>query len=282
MVDSINRNRVSGDVQYQVDLNRKIADLNESIATGNRLSRPSDDSTAWLEITNIDKHLTDDAAWDRNIDRAKNIAGQAESSVDAIVNGLIRMRELMVSASNGTFAPEDRNVMALEVEGFGEEFAALLVQKDGYGGDLFSAGDAVKIPIDIDNSIVASPSKADLADNIAIGGGATASLSDIVTNAANAMRSSNGADRQTQLDALENAVTYMADQLAQMGVTGNRLETAQDRLAQKDISYQERRSELGETKIEEAITSMQSLMINLEAARSVYGRVNQSSLLDYL
>ncbi|AOF99912.1 MAG: flagellin [Blastomonas fulva] len=282
MVQSVNRYRAPEAVAQQIQLSQLIAKQQALVGGESRVARPSDDPKAWLEVANISQFQTNEAAWTNNLGRAETRASQAEASLNTIVSGLIRTRELLLQANSGTISPTDPESLALEVDGLASDFGDALNQRDNYGGQLFGSGPPIRVPISDGRTTVASPNLDTVREGIPVGGGATASLDEIMAATADSIRNGDGADRAAQLNALDGALNRMTQLLTQQGVVRTTLESTRDQLEQSKLSLAGRRSELSDANVTEALTRLQSLMTNLQATQAVYGQISQQNLFDYL
>lgn len=282
MVQSINRYRAPEAVSQQVLLSRLIADQQALVGGESRIANPSNDPKGWLESATIARFQSDEAAWTNNLGRAETRASQAEASLNTIANGLIRARELLLQGNSGTISPVDPETLALEIEGLALDFADTLSQKDNYGGQLFGSGPPIRMPIGDGRTTVASPNLETVRENIPIGGGATATLEEIMAATAESIRNGTGADRAAQLTALDGALIRVTQLLTQQGVVGTTLESTREQLEQSRLSLAARKSEVTDANVTEALTRLQSLMTNLQATQAVYAKISQQTLLDYL
>lgn len=286
MVQSVNRYRAPQDVTRQVRLSQQIADQQALVGGESRISRPSNDPKAWLEASNISRFQSDESAWVNNLGRADTRANQAEASLNTIVSGLIRTRELLLLANTGTISPTDPEVLALEVEGINSDFNDALGQRDNFGGQLFGNGPVIRIPMGDARFVVSAPNLDEVQANIDIGGGATANLGQIMTDTAAAIRNSDPttgpAERGAQIAALDGAIDRMTQLLTRQGVVKNSIESAREELKQSNLALASRKSELVDANVAEALTRLQTLLTNLQATQAVYAKISQQSLLDYL
>lgn len=286
MVQSVNRYRAPQDVTRQVRLSQQIADQQALVGGESRIARPSNDPKAWLEASNISRFQGDEAAWVNNLGRADTRANQAEASLNTIVSGLIRTRELLLLANTGTISPTDPEVLALEVEGINSDFNDALGQRDNFGGQLFGAGPAIRIPMGDARFVVAAPNLDEVQADIDIGGGATSSLGQIMADTAAAIRDADPttgpATRGAQIAALDGAIDRMTQLLTRQGVVKGSIEFAREELKQSNLALASRRSELVDANVAEALTRLQTLLTNLQATQAVYAKISQQSLLDYL
>lgn len=282
MVQSVNRHRAPADVSQQVRLSKLIADQQALVSGRSRVATPSDDSKAWLEAANISRFQSDEAAWVNNLSRADTRASQAEASLNTIVNGLIRSRELLLQANTGTISPTDPAVLAIEVEGIATDFLDAMGQRDNFGGQLFSTGQRIRMPIGDARYVDAAPNLEEVRDDIEIGGGLTANLPDIMAATAASIRTGTPADRATQLTALDGAIDRMTQLLTRQGVVKGSITSAREELTQSKLALADRKSQLIDADVTEAITRLQTLLTNLQATQAVYAQISQQSLIDYL
>lgn len=281
-MESINRSRPADAIQKQSQLADLIARRQESIATGISFNRPSEAPSSWLEISSISRQSTIEDSWSSNIGRARILAQQAESTIDTMSNGTARIRELMVLANNETLAPQDREVIILELESFREQFNQLTQVKDNYGGRLFHTGDPIQMRIDANVLVTPTPTLQEVAENVDIGAGATESLDTILTNMIDAVRSGTPIERGEQLDRAKSMTDHFATLLGGQGVLVNRLDEQDLRLQESRLNTTERRSTLENTDIAEAISQFQSLLVNLEAAQRLYAQTANNSLIQLI
>ncbi len=281
-MESINRTRPADAIQRQNQLSELIARKQESIATGISFNRPSEAPSSWLEISSISRQSTIEDSWSNNIGRARILAQQAESTIDTMSNGSTRIRELMVLANNETLAPQDREVIALELASFQEQFNQLTQVKDNYGGQLFHSGDPIQMRIDTNVLVTPTPTVQAVAQDIDIGGGATEDLDQILTDMIAAVRTGTQAERAEQLDRAKSLTDHFSSLLGVQGVLVNRLDEQELRLQESKLNTTERRSALENTDIGEAISQFQSLLVNLEAAQRLYAQTANTSLIQLI
>jgi len=282
MVQSINRYRAPDAVGQQTNLNRLIAQQQALVAGESRVENPSDDPQAWLEIANISRFQSDEAAWTSNIGRAETRASQAEASLQAIANGLIRARELLIQANSGITAASDREALALEIDGIRADFTSALNQRDNFGGPLFGSSPPIRVPISDGRTVVASPNAQTVQDGIPIGGGASATLDQIMIATVDSIRTGGPAERAEQLTALDGALDRITALLTRQGVARSTLASTREQLGESRLALATRKSELSDADVTEAITRLQTLLTNLQATQAVYSRIAQQSLFDYL
>ncbi len=280
-MESINRNRPNDGIQIQAELAALISRTQETIASGKSFSRPSEAPASWLEISSLGRKAAIEDSWLNNIGRARILAQQAESSIDAIANGVTRARELVILANNETVSPQDRAVIAIELQGLRDQFNQLTQAQDSYGGKLFHAGDPIQMRIDTDVLVTPAPNLQTVAQSISLAGG-TGDLDTIMADMIIAVRSGTPADRALQLERTESMTNHFSNLIANQGVLVNRLDQQEDRLQRSQLASTERQSTLENTDIGEAVTRFQSLLVNLEAAQRLYAKSASTSLIQLI
>lgn len=281
MIQSINRNRPPDAVQSQLDLSKAIADQQEAISSTKRLIRPSDDPQGWLEISLIARQQSDEQASTANIGRAETRAVQAEASMTALSSGLIRAKELIVLANNDAVNGQNREGIAIELEGILANFRDILGQDDPFGGKLFPAV-PLEVAIGGTRNVIASPTMARLAQGIDDGSGGIVTLESVMETTIEAVRNGGNADREASLLPLDKALDRMTAMLTEQGVARGRLESARDQFIESRVVLAERRRDIEDVNVSEAITRLQALDVSLQAAQAVYAKINQRSLMDFL
>lgn len=278
-MQSINRTRPPDAIQKQAELSRLIARTEESVATGKKFTRPSEAPSAWLEISTISKQATIEDGWASNIGRARILSQQAESTIDTLSSGAARVRELMILANSETLAQRDRDIIALELESFRDQFNKLSLSKDNYGGYLFHSGDPIQMRIDADVMVTPAPTRQEVFGDIDIGGGMTEDLDVIMADMIDAVRTGNAADRSDQLAHAKSVSDHFATVIGRQGVQGNRLDEQELRLQESKLNITERLTALESTDVTEAIAQFKSLLVNLEAAQQLYAQTGRTSLI---
>lgn len=281
-MQSINRTRPADTIQKQNELSALIGRTQESIASGRSFNRPSQAPSSWLEISSLGRQSTIEESWLNNIGRARILAQQAESTIDTISNGVTRTRELAILANNETLSQPDREVIALELESLQAQFNQLTAARDSYGGQLFHTGNPIQMRIDTNILMIPSPTQQSVSGAIEIGTGAAESLDAIMSDMIIAVRTGTPADRSTQLDRANSLTDHFANVLAGQGLMVNRLDQQEARLEQSKLLSTERRSNLENTDIAEAVSRFQSLLVNLEAAQRLYAQSTNSSLIQLI
>jgi flagellin-like hook-associated protein FlgL len=116
----------------------RLSDIQEQIATGKRIIRPSDDPSGVAQILRLNEAISVTDQYQRNADNAANRLTLEESTLDNVQETLLRIRELAVQGSNSTLSPEDRESLAVEVRQRLAGLVSLANTRDANQNFLFS------------------------------------------------------------------------------------------------------------------------------------------------
>lgn len=116
-----------------------LANLQENLTSGKRVVRASDDPVAAAQAERSMTRITRIQTEQRALDVQRNNIAQAESSLGDAVGLMQGMRELVVSAGNGTFSASDRATVANQLQGLREQLRDVANRKDTNGVPLMGA-----------------------------------------------------------------------------------------------------------------------------------------------
>lgn len=115
----------------------ELATLQEKIATGKRVQKPSDDPVAATLAETAQNRLSRTQADLRSLETARSSLQQAESGLAESGELIQKVRDLLVSAGNATFGPSEREDIARQLEGLREQMIGVANLKDNSGRTLF-------------------------------------------------------------------------------------------------------------------------------------------------
>lgn len=110
----------------------------QQIATGKRISTPSDDPVAATQILQLNQSVSINKQYTANQDAAKDLLAQTDSTLSQVSNLLQNVRVNAVNAGNPVMSNQDRVSMAAELQGQLDELISLANSKDGNGNYFFS------------------------------------------------------------------------------------------------------------------------------------------------
>jgi flagellar hook-associated protein 3 FlgL len=269
-----NRNII--EIHRQQRLSQALTETQVQISTGRRLQRASDDPVAAERIAALQRVQSSGSTWARNIDRGLAANAAADSATQSLTDNLASARELVLAGAGGTASVETRETYARQLEGLATAIDRLATQKDVNGAALFSTGPASVARYSDSVTLAPVPSR----DALFTPSGND--LAQIVRDAASALRSGVTAATDLALDTLDTAMADATNALARIGQTGRELENLRELTASKAIELEAERSSLEDTDLSEAIARLNLQTLTLEAAQSVFARLNRQTLFDLI
>jgi len=130
-------------------LAKRQADLaaqQERLATGKRVLKPSDDPVAATLAEAASNRLSRIQADMRSLASSRTSLQQAESALGESGNLLQRVRELLVTAGNGSFTQSEREDIARQLEGLREQLIGVANLRDNAGRTLFGGLGGAQTP----------------------------------------------------------------------------------------------------------------------------------------
>lgn len=124
---------------------RELTEMQEQLTSGKRVARASDDPVAAARAERALANQARSLADQRSLEASRNAMEQAESSLGAANEKLLYVRDLVVSAGNGTYSDAERLNIANAIRGVRLDLLAVANRGDGAGGYLFG-GQGSRVP----------------------------------------------------------------------------------------------------------------------------------------
>jgi flagellar hook-associated protein 3 FlgL len=279
-------------------LNATATKLQTQIATGKKLTSPSENVAVAQQIAEFDRKDADAAVYKTNLDLSASLLKQADSTLGSITLQMQRASEIANNSATGTVNAADRKILGNELSSvidsliglgnttdlrgqslFGSTAGAAAVTKNGDGSFTYSAAPTLSaIPIGDGVTVQATETAArifnsDAGDTLAI-----------LTKLAESLKT--GADvtddARAALDSINTASEQVSIVQASVGARGARVELQQTLLTNSDADRAELRSSLEDTDITTAITELQKTMTILQATQQSFSKLSSMSLFDYI
>ncbi len=121
------------------DNQRALTETQDQLATGKRLTKPSDDPVGAAKLIRITEELDKITQYNRNTNLLKNSLEQQETILSSIKDSSNRARVLTVQAGNGILTQTDKNAIASELKQVRDEIFSLMNAQNA-GGEYIFAG----------------------------------------------------------------------------------------------------------------------------------------------
>ena len=142
--------RISTNQFYQSGLNnildqqQSLSEVQNKISTGLRVTKPSDDPLATINIINLEQEIAVTERYNKNIDIATANLSTEETVLQQVTDIMQRVRELTLSAGNATYGNTERNALAVEMKELLSQIVGLANYKNS-SGDYMFAGHKIDI-----------------------------------------------------------------------------------------------------------------------------------------
>lgn len=278
---AISRQTVADEIKRQQVLTQEIAKAQIAVSSGKKLSAPSDDVYAWVEISEIGRLQASYAAWTGNVSYGESRAEKAQTNLTQINTVMTRTKELLLQAASSSTGDAGRATIATELQSLRDTLSELLNESDFQGIPVFDDGTTLKIPVGRGIQLEAVGTLQSVSEGIDVDG-TPMTLDAILAQAITAVSSGTDADRTAALSAAEKGLDHVIAEQAKQGIRAERLSTFGERLEDVTLTLDERRSTLEDTDLSETIARMQQKLLTLEAAQAAFARINQKSLFDLI
>lgn len=116
----------------------RLYELQQQLSTGKRVLKPSDDPLASTQIMKLTREVTKTEQYQGNIDISRRRLSLEETTLDAVNDATLRVKELAIQANSGAVSDTDRGLIATELGELEKQLLGLLNTKDVQGEYLFS------------------------------------------------------------------------------------------------------------------------------------------------
>ncbi|MDH5571156.1 MAG: flagellar hook-associated protein FlgL [Gammaproteobacteria bacterium] len=125
-------------INAMIDQQNELSKVQQQVATGKKIFKPSDDPVAASQIINLRDVLGSTEQYQSNIQAARARLNLEEGVLKNVTDVIQRIRELTVGINNDSLTPQDRSFIAEEVEQLLDEMVNLSNSTDSSGEFLFS------------------------------------------------------------------------------------------------------------------------------------------------
>lgn len=275
--------------------------LQQQLATGNRLARPSDDPVAAARLRSLGRAEQLSAADSANAARLAADLALADDALQAVGGDLIRIRELALAAANGALPPEGRAAIGMEIAALRATILSSANARDSGGNALFggqASGPAYAIAADGTATYRGTAQAGEMTlgegQTVARGvtgpqfltfqsGGAPVDLFGFLHQLGQSLQSGTGESAGTA----NAAVATLDDALEALGrthtVVGTRLDwidSVRDRRVAADEARAQQTTDIGGVDFAGTVARLQHTLTVLEASQTGFARLAQLSLFD--
>jgi flagellar hook-associated protein 3 FlgL len=261
------------------------------LATGKKISRPSDDPVVAMKGIEYRSNLTQIEQYKRNLSEAYTWMESSDSALDKATQALQRIRELVVQASNDTYEISQRQSIANEIRELKDHLASIANTKIG-DKYIFNGSDTTTPPVDLGGGIY--PTNSDPVEIEVFSGVrmqvnidptnvfSSALFTDINNLEADLNGGSTGAVIGNYLNVIDVHIQNFVAERAELGARYNRVELVDQRVQTQEVVANRIIADNEDADLERVITDLKMQESVHRAALGVGARVMQPTLLDFL
>lgn len=284
-----------------VDLQTKVANLQNKISTGKQLEIPSDDPVAFSDAARYKHELARLEQFGRNIENVTQRITAEESTLAQFGNVLTRVHELAIQAANDTLSADNRKSIALEIDLLRDELIGVANSKDNLGGAIFGGyrtegnvfikGDDGKVDyvgdtnipqVEIADGIFSPSSNNGQATfmQVKLPNGRVASVFELLSDTISELRA--GQSGRPQLAGIVASLEHVTDARVVSGTRLGALSTQKDIIDTNKTNSEVMLSGVQDTDIERAVMELKQKMLSLEASQTAFVKIAELSLFNYM
>jgi len=255
----------------QAALAKNARELNTAmtqLSTGKRINSAADDASGLAMANRMTSQINGLGSAIRNANDAISMVQTGEGALEEITDMLQRMRELAVSASNGTMTAQDRDYLDAEYQKLIAEIDRIAENTQWNGGDIIdgTAGSSGTVTFQVG-------ANASQSITVAFGNMTDASGATMASVAAGDVDTA--ANAATAIAALDTAITAVSNQRAVFGAASNQLEHAVDNLTNVKVNAEASRSRILDTDYAESTSELARTQIIQQAGTAMLAQANQ-------
>ncbi|MCY7294542.1 flagellar hook-associated protein FlgL [Alteromonas sp. a30] len=121
-----------------LDNQGQLSDIQQQLATGKRILRPSDDPVGASQVVRITEELEQIEQFKKNNILLENSLSQEEAVLQNVTEAALKARQLTIQAGNGINGTEDRKALGVEIGQIRDQIFDLMNFRDANGEYIFA------------------------------------------------------------------------------------------------------------------------------------------------
>ena len=285
-----------GSLNVIFDAQARLQKTQEALATGKKTNEASDDPVASAQITAVRAELSRLEVMQKNVNTAYDELAMTESALSSAEDLISRAREISVQGANSVLGPEDRAILATEIDAIRDQLLKLANTQSPMGDYIF-AGHSTNRPAFTDNAgnYEFQGDNGQRTLNIAAGvtvnvrtagtdvfGEGETGIFSVLQNLAGGLRADDDEIIQRSMTSIDDSQQVMLEGIADLGSRMGLVEDQQLLNEAFNIQLKESLSGLEDIDYAKAISDMNLQMVALQAAQQTYSQTKDLNLFNYL
>ena len=293
-------------VRHMNELQTSISKTQTQMATGQQLTKPSDDPVKVTAIGRINSALARQASYSATLTTVEERLTATETSVKSASDIMTRVKELAIQANNSTLSNSDRANIGDEIATLRDSLVSLANSRDVDGSYLFSGtkvdqtpfgqsgngsveylGDQTrtKVKLGDQQEIVANNPGTDVFSGITRNNqGSTQKVGffQVLDDLIQSVRSSSQAGMQQGLGEVDQANNGLTHALSRIGANLNTVDAQKSLVDDTTLRLKTTLSSLADSDYAQTITNLQKESLGLQAVQSSFAKTADLNLFNYL
>jgi flagellar hook-associated protein 3 FlgL len=286
----------------------RLSKLQNQLASGKRIEKPSDDPTAINQVMLLDSVLTDQQQYSRNIDQVTTWLDTTDSALGDAASIVQRARDLAVQGASDTSSVESRKALAKEVDQLKDQLRGV-ANTQLAGRYIFAGSQTVTAPYP--ESVPSDPverAKLDSEDSLGVAIGPNLSIDynqtgknvfgkfvdpeasdqsiflylNELSNALKASTPDTYGKISTLVRNLDGRLDSINDARADTGGKRNRVELLSSRYANLEVGLKELKSSYQDADIPALISDFTLTQQVYQSSLAASAKIMQPTLMDFL
>ena len=248
----------------------------EKLSSGFRINRAADDAAGLSISEKMRSQIRGLTQANRNAQDGVSFIQTAEGALNEVSDMLVRLKELSVQVTNGTYSSNDTANIGAEMNALGTAIGDIYVNTKFNGQTVFGTQSAAGGILATNAGTATAASiyyGEDAAQHVDIKDAATASLFALTTATA-AADGASGTPENVSNTLVENAITEVNTTRAAYGAQQNQLEHAANNMATTKENLQAAESRVRDVDMAEEMMSYTKNNILLQAAQAMLAQAN--------
>jgi flagellar hook-associated protein 3 FlgL len=270
----------------------RMGDYQDQLATGKKISRPSQDPVVAMKGMYYRSNLTENEQYQRNLSEAYLWMDNSEAGLEHATSALQRVRELVVQGKNDTYDEQDRLAISQEIEQIKQDLVEVANTKVA-GRYIFNGTSVDQPPVEKGDPPTVSINTEDYMVEVSAGLKIKTNIDseqvfsqELFTGLENIKtgfgEKYNSDEMDNLLKDLDERINTLQAERSEMGARYNRLEMIDNRLGKTEVMANKIISDNEDADMERVITDLKNQESVHRAALSVGARIIQPTLMDFL
>lgn len=238
---------------------KKKEEEDEKLSSGYKLNSAADDAAGMAVSEKMRNQITINKANQVNAEMAQNMINVGEAALQGVNTMINRGTELAVSGSNGTYTDFDRAAMGSELSSLAGEINRVAASTNFNGISLLDGSISVSSGESLDFQV----DQGGLNVSVNLDGASTAVNLDMAT-----LDMATLEQAQEMQGILQEFVTKITSQRAELGATSNRLDHTTSNLGTMTENLQSAESRIRDTDMAKSATESNQRAVNFQSATS--------------